>query len=145
MVDIPAELLAPPRPVPTPTSAPFWDALHHDRIRIQRCGSCDAWVHYPRVRCPACLSDDIGWHAVSGRGRLLTWSVARRATAPMFADAVPQWLAIVELDEGVHLSTSLVDAATLTLHAGMPVEPVFDHTADGITLLRYQPVVPPSS
>lgn len=143
MFDIPAELLSPPRPVPTPTSAPFWDALDHDRIRIQRCDACGAWVHYPRVRCPECLSDELRWHEVSGRGKLLTWSVARRATAPMFADHVPQWLAIVELDEGVHLSTTLVDAAARTLHADMPVEPVFDHITDGITLLRYRPVNPP--
>ena len=43
------------------------------------------------------------------------------------------------------LSTTLVDAATLTLHASMLVEPVFDHIADGTTLLRYRPVNPPSS
>ncbi len=140
MFDIPAELLTPPRPVPTPTTAPYWDALAHDRVRIQRCGACGAWVHYPRVRCTECLSDELAWHDVPGRGRLVTWTAARRATAPMFADAVPQWLAIVELDEGVRLSTSLVEPASLPLHAGMVVEPVFDHRAGGVTLLRYRPI-----
>jgi uncharacterized OB-fold protein len=109
-------------------------------VRIQRCDTCDAWVFYPRVRCPACLSDRLTWHDVSGRGRLHTWSVARRATAPMFAPDVPQWLAVVELDEGVHLSTTLVEAEGIDLHADMPVEPVFDTVADGVTLLRYRPV-----
>ncbi len=142
VAEIPAEFLVPPLPVPTPTSAPFWDALREERVCIQRCGACDAWVHYPRVRCPRCLSDTLVWTDVSGRGRLHTWTIARRPTAPMFAGVAPQSLAVVELDEGVHVSTTLVAAESTELRAGMAVVPVFDHVSEDVTLLRYRPVRP---
>ena len=40
-----------PRPVPTPTSRPFWDGLAAEEVRIQRCDDCGGWVFYPRSRC----------------------------------------------------------------------------------------------
>ena len=129
---------AKPLPVPTPVSAPFWAALNEDRIELQRCGACDAWIHYPRTRCPNCGSDRLGWHAVAGTGAIYTFTVARQATAPPFADEVPQLLAVIELDEGVRLSTTLVGAAPEDVAVGATVTPVFDHVADGVSLLRYR-------
>ena len=66
-------------------------------------------------------------------------SVAVQPTAPPFADEVPQHLAMVELTEGVRVSTTLVDVAPDAITIGMPVQPVFDHGDDGITLLRFRP------
>ena len=135
-----------PKPLPhrTPTSAPFWDGLDADRVRIQRCDACGAWVHYPRSRCPECLADRLVWHDVSGHGTVLTFTVARQPTARPFADEVPQLLAVVELDEGVRMTTTLVDVDPGAITVGMPVVPVFDHVpGDGssgaVTLLRFRP------
>ena len=130
-----------PKPLPqrTPTSAPFWDGLDADRVRIQRCDACDAWVHYPRTRCPQCLADRLEWHDVSGHGTVLTFTVARQPTARPFADEVPQLLAVVELDEGVRMTTTLVGVDPDAITVGMPVVPVFDHSPDGATLLRFRP------
>lgn len=128
-----------PRPVPTPTSQPFWDALRAERVVIQRCGACGAWVHYPRSRCSHCLSADLAFHEVGGRGVVHTFTVSRQATAPPFADEVPQIIAIVELDEGVRLTTTLVEVEPEQVRVGMAVAPVFDHGDDGTTLLRYRP------
>ena len=127
-----------PRPVPTPVSAPFWDGLREERIRIQRCDACDRWVHYPRRRCSHCLSDRLSWHEVSGRGRIYTFTVSRQASTPAFADEVPQIITIVELDAGPRLTTTLVEVPDEEAVVGMTVEPVFDHGDDGITLLRFR-------
>ncbi|HZP31105.1 MAG TPA: Zn-ribbon domain-containing OB-fold protein [Acidimicrobiia bacterium] len=128
-----------PRPERTPTSAPFWDALDAEQVRIQRCDACGAWVHYPRNRCPHCLSDRLAWHDVSGHGKVLTFTVARQPTARPFADEVPQLLAVIELDEGVRMTTTLVGVEPDEITVGMPVVPVFDHGTDGVTLLRFSP------
>jgi uncharacterized protein len=128
-----------PRPEPTPTTAPFWDALAEDRVVLQRCGRCQAWVHYPRARCPVCLSHELSWHEVAGTGMVHTFTAARYPTAPPFAAQVPQLLAIVELDEGVRMTTTLVDVDPADVRIGMAVAPVFDHGADGRTLLRFRP------
>ena len=69
---------------------------------------------------------------------MYSFSVARQATAPHFADEVPQIIAVVELAEGVRLTTTLVDVDPADVQIGLAVEPVFDHGDDGITLLRYR-------
>lgn len=139
-----------PRPHPTPLTQPFWDALREERILLQRCRACDSWVYYPRARCPRCLSDGLVWQEVSGRGHLFSFTVTHQPTTPQFADEMPQLIAIVELDEGVKLTTTLVgplvgapgrpvvDGEGGGLKVGLPVVPVFDHGDDGITLLRYR-------
>jgi uncharacterized OB-fold protein len=127
-----------PRPVAIDVTRPFWDGLAAGEVRLQRCRACGAWVFYPRPRCSACLSDELDWHTVSGRGTLYTYTVARQPTHPAFAAEVPQLLAIVELEEGVRLTTTLVEVAPEDLRVGLPLAPVFDHGSDGVTLLRYR-------
>lgn len=128
-----------PLPTPTPTSAPFWDGLKEGVFRIQKCRDCDRWVFYPRSRCPHCLSDALAWHEVSGAGTLYTYTIARQPTSPHFAKDVPQRLAVVELDEGVRVTTTLVDVVDADIRIGMRVEPVYEAASDDITLLRYRP------
>jgi uncharacterized protein len=128
-----------PRPHRTPTTAPFWDGLDAGEVRLQRCGRCAAWVHYPRARCPECLADSLAWHTVSGRGQVHTFTVARQPTHPSFRDEIPQLLAVVELDEGVRVTTTLRGIDPADVRVGLPVVPLFERGDDGITLLHYQP------
>ena len=134
-----SETIPKPRPLPTPVSQPFWDALRDEHIVVQRCLACDHWVHYPRSRCSHCLSDQLVFQPVDGAATVYTFTVARQATAAPFADEVPQIITIVELDEGVRFTTNLVDVAPEDVRVGMRVAPVFDHGDDGMTLLRYRP------
>ncbi len=143
-----------PRPRPTPTSQPFWDALRDERVVLQHCRDCGSWVHYPRSRCVSCLSDALDWVEVSGRGTVYTFAIAWQPTAPPFDDEVPQIIAVVEIGAGegpgegstvvsaagARISTTLVTTELERLRVGMAVEPVFDHGADGMTLLRFRPV-----
>jgi hypothetical protein len=128
-----------PLPVPTPTSAPFWDGLKDGVVKLQKCNDCSVWVFYPRSRCSNCLSEALEWHEVSGAGALYTFTIARQPTSPHFASEVPQRLAVVELDEGVRLTTTLVNVADGDIRIGMRVKPYFEAASDEITLLRYQP------
>ena len=129
-----------PVPEPTPVSRPFWDALREHRILIQYSPSSDAYVFYPRTLAPGTLADDLEWREISGAGTLYTFTVAERPTAPPWADAVPQLLAVVEWDEGPRLSTELVDVDPADIRIGMRVVPVFcDEPGSGMTLLRYRP------
>ncbi len=131
--------LSKPLPTPTPTSAPFWDGLNDGVVRLQRCNACGGWIFYPRSRCSHCLSDDIEWHEVSGAATLHTFTIARQPTAPQFADEVPQILAVVELEEGVRMTSTLVRVTEKAIEIGMQLEPYFDRVADGVTLLRFAP------
>jgi uncharacterized protein len=130
---------AKPRPLPIPTTQPFWDGLAAHRVLLQRCGACGSWVYYPRARCTSCLSDELAWTEVSGRGRVHTFTIGRQATHPAFVDDVPQLIAVIELEEGVHMTSTLLDVAPQDISVGLEVEPVFDDGDDGITLLRFRP------
>jgi uncharacterized OB-fold protein len=128
-----------PRPIPTPASEPFWDALTDERICLQRCDACGRWVHYPRRRCPHCLSDRLSWQPARAEGSVYTFTVARQPSTPLFADEVPQVIAIVELDDGPRVTTTLVGVSPDDVTVGMRVAAVFDHGDDGVTLLRFRP------
>jgi uncharacterized OB-fold protein len=129
-----------PLPTPTPTTQPFWDGLRAHEVRIQRCQSCDTFIFYPRSNCPSCLSADLIWQRVPGTGTVYTFTIARRPTAPPFADEVPQKIAVVELDEGPHLTTTLVNIQPEEIRIGMRVKPLYDDIAGtNVTLLRYEP------
>ena len=129
-----------PLPEPTPVTRPFWDGLREHKVKIQYSPSADRYIFYPRILAPGTLADDLEWREVSGAGTLYTFTVADRPTAPPWADALPQFLAIVELDEGPRLSTELVDADPDTLRVGMRVKAVFnDYPEQDITLLRFAP------
>jgi len=97
-------------PIPTPETAPFWDAAKDDRLLIQRCRSCARHYFYPRPFCPHCGSADVEWDEVSGRGRLVSYVIDYRPVPPTEA-GTPLIIALVELDEGVRLLTNIVDAA----------------------------------
>ncbi|MEE4298534.1 MAG: OB-fold domain-containing protein [Pseudomonadales bacterium] len=129
----------PPLPVPTPTSRPFWDGLAEGVVRLQRCTACGGWVFYPRSRCSHCLADALEWHAVSGAATLYSWTVCERAPAPQFASWTPYVLAVVELAEGVRMTTLLETDDAGALRAGMDLRPVFADLG-GVTQLRYAPV-----
>ncbi len=127
-----------PLPHPTPKTQPFWDALREHRVDIQQCDDCQHWVFFPRLHCPHCFSRNLTWKTVSGEGELHTFTISRLPTLPELADELPQKLAVVELDEGPHINTTLVGLAEDQIKVGMRVKPVFDDVVPGeVTLLRY--------
>ncbi|HEY6394915.1 MAG TPA: Zn-ribbon domain-containing OB-fold protein [Candidatus Binataceae bacterium] len=127
-----------PLPKPSPTSRPFWDAAKRHELKLQRCGSCSAYIYYPRDRCPNCMSDKLSWEKVSGRGKVYSYTVVRRASSRAFADA-PYVLAIVELNEGVRMTANIA-AAPEQVRVDMPVEVFFDDVTPEQTLVKFKPV-----
>ena len=126
-----------PLPQPTTISAPYWEGLKHHEVHIQQCEDHGHWLFFPRTHCPTCGSRRLAWRRVSGEGTLYTYTVARVPTLPEFSDEMPQLLAVVELDEGVHINTTLVGVDLSALTVGMRVRPVFDDRPGVSTLLRY--------
>jgi uncharacterized OB-fold protein len=124
--------------MPTDVSRPFWDGLREHRLCLQYSPSFEQWVFYPRSLAPGTLADDLEWRDVSGRATLYTFAIANRATAPPWADSLPQFLAVVELAEGPKLTTELVGIAAEDVRIGMPLTAVFDDVpGEDVTLLKF--------
>ena len=130
----------PPLPQPTEHTQPFWDGLRQRKVRIQYSPSSDQWVFYPRSHAPASLADDLEWRDIPGVGTLYTYTIARRPTAAEFAGHAPQIIAVVELDEGPRLTSTLVNVDERDIRVGMRLQPVFDDVDEHTTLLRYEPL-----
>jgi uncharacterized OB-fold protein len=128
-------------PVPTPETMPYWEGTKKRELRIQRCRDCEQYYFYPRPLCPRCLSRNVEWITVSGRGRLHTFTVNYRARRGSPFDG-PYVIAIVELDEGPRVMSNLVeiDPDPTKLCCDMPVEVVFHDLSDEITIPRFRPV-----
>ena len=127
-----------PMPIPTSISAPFWDGLKDGRILIQHCNDCDKWTFYPRRHCSHCLSSQVEFKEVSGEGTLYTYTIARIPTLPEFAGPEPHVMAVVELDQGVRVNTTLLGLKEEEIEIGMRVKPVRARvSSDGTVLLRF--------
>jgi uncharacterized OB-fold protein len=122
---------------PDPHTAPFWDACRRRELRFARCRDCHRFRHPPLPGCPACASAAIDWVAVTGRGRVFSWTVAHHAPLPGLAAEVPYAVVVVEFDDapGVRLVSNLVVG---TPHVGMIVELVWDELAPDVVLPRFR-------
>jgi len=126
-----------PLPKPSPTSRPYWEAARRHELQLQHCGACGGYIYYPRPRCPNCMSDNLTWERVTGRGKLYSYTIVRRASTRSFADG-PYVLAIVELDEGPRMTTNLITPLE-QLKIGMPVTVYFDDVTSEHTLVKFKP------
>jgi uncharacterized OB-fold protein len=126
-----------PWPIPqiTDENRAFWTGGQGGELLMMRCTGCGYYLHPPSPRCPECLSDAIEPQAVSGRGRVYTFTINRRAWVPGLE--VPFVLAVVELDEqpDLRLMTNIVDCAPEAVEIGMPVEVTFVRRADAFVPL----------
>lgn len=128
-----------PLPRPTLISKPFWDGLRVEKLLVQRCRSCRRLQHYPRPHCIVCLSQELEWAEMSGRGTVYSFTIVRRAAHPAFAADVPYVLAVIELDEGPHMTGNVVGIPAEEVRIGLPVTAVFEHVTPEVTLLKWRP------
>ena len=123
-------------PAITACTEPFWTGGAEGILRIQRCRSCRAWLHPPRVRCPRCFGVELAFDPVSGRGSV--WSFTLNRLGQGDPDVDPPIIAEVELAEqpGLLLLTNLVTAAIGEVHIGMQVHVEFEPGGDAWVPVR---------
>ena len=121
-----------PAPTPNLETQAFWDAAAQGKLVIKSCTACKELHHYPRALCPHCFSDKTEWKQMSGKGKIYSYTVMRRAP-------VPYAIAYVTLDEGVTMLTNIVDCDFDSLKIGQPVTVVFKPTDGGPPMPMFKP------
>jgi len=124
-----AKLMA---PEVNPETQPYWSAAAEGRLLVKQCADCGAFHAYPRSICPFCFSDRTEWRDATGKGKIYTYSVMRRAP-------VPYAIAYVTLEEGPTMMTNIVEADFDQLRCGQSVEVVFVPTDGGPPLPMFRP------
>jgi uncharacterized OB-fold protein len=126
-----------PLPVRTPLSEPFWAGLEVGELRLQVCDSCGTWRYPPTSpTCAACLSGEVRWEQASGRGRLWSWTVIHHSYSDAFE--VPYVVALVELEEGPVMVSTIIGTESDDLRCDLPLqlEVVTTTAGQGIPLFR---------
>lgn len=130
------------RPVPEVTylSRAFWTGGSRGELRIQRCSDCQVWQHPPRARCPRCGSAQVEYPAVSGRGKIFTFTIIHHCYRP--GVPLPIVVALVELDEqpGLRITSNVTGCRPDQVSIDQAVEVVFEEQPGGIFIPLFQPM-----
>ncbi len=110
----------------------------HYWVRASKCKSCGKLAWPPRARCPYCGSKDVEEIELSGKGKLVEYSVAYHVPEGLEHQA-PLIVGVVELEEGIRIPCVITDADPDDLSPGMTVEAVTRRTfRDGEAgIIRY--------
>ena len=121
----------------TPETEAFWTGGREGQLLIQRCTGCGLYQHPPLPLCAACHTETVAPAAVSGKGRVKTFTVNHQQWLPGLIE--PFVFAAIELDEQAELYLfSNVLAPPDAVRSGMPVQVRFEHHED-VWLPMFEP------
>lgn len=128
-----------PLPRPSLESRPFWEAARAHRLVIQKCKSCGRFWFPPSARCVHCLSTDHDWAEVAGTGRVFSFVTYHRLYHPGWEGELPYVVAVIALDEGPRLLSTVTGCPPGAVACDMPVRVVFDDVTPEVTLPKFAP------
>ncbi|HVT77101.1 MAG TPA: OB-fold domain-containing protein [Acidimicrobiales bacterium] len=107
----------------------FWTSGADGKLRFLRCNDCGYYIHPPLPQCPRCASKDITPSVVTGRGVVHSVTLPHQ---PWDGSTEPWSIVLVELDEqeGLRLTSNMVNCANENVRIGMPVHVVFQQYDD---------------
>ena len=116
-------------PAIEPETEFFWKSGADGILRIQRCGDCGQWQHPPFPRCTACHGENVAPQPVSGRAKVVTYTVNHEPWVPGLE--VPFLFAAVELEEQseLYVFTNLLMPVEQA-RVGLPVTVTFEQHDD---------------
>jgi uncharacterized OB-fold protein len=102
----------------------FWSHVSQRRLSLQICKSCSHIWYPPGPVCPQCLSEDWGFQAVSGHGRIHSWTVFHRQYFPELPS--PYTIVSIELAEGPLMIGDIRMTKNEQLQVGMQVRVTYE-------------------
>ena len=128
-----------PLPRPSLEGQPFWDAAREHKLKLQKCGDCGKFWFPCSTRCNHCRSGNFAWEEVSGRGKVFSFVVYHRLYHKGWADELPYVVAVIELEEGPRILSTVTEIPALDVVCDMPVKVVFDDVAPDVTIPKFAP------
>jgi uncharacterized OB-fold protein len=94
------------------------------RLEAAQCQGCGK-IHFPpRLICPNCQSRNFQAVKLQDEGKVVTYTVIHVAPE-QFATQTPYIIGIIELNDGVKITSQIVDCALDEVNIGDPVKVVF--------------------
>jgi uncharacterized OB-fold protein len=96
----------------------FYKFLEHRKLMAGRCLKCGKIHMPPRPLCDNCFSQEFEWVSISGKGKLLTYTVI--SVAPQqFQALTPYAVGIVQLESGLKIPGMIQGLKQEQLKIGM--------------------------
>ena len=116
--------------IPTSRTQKFWRWIEGGEFHTTRCRGCGTLLFPPVADCPECLSSEMEWVKLEGRGVVDAFThVIARPTS--FQQHEPYTIAIVRLREGVRVLAWLRDVDITKIEVGMSVTLEIGKTPEG--------------
>jgi uncharacterized OB-fold protein len=96
----------------------FYKFLAQGKLMAGKCQRCGKIHLPPRPLCDKCFSQQFMWTEVSGKGKLLTYSVIHIAP-PQFQAMTPYTVGIIQLENGAKIPGMITGVAQEQLKIGM--------------------------
>jgi uncharacterized protein len=134
-------------PIPVPENdgldKPYWDAARKGELVVQRCKACGTFQWGPEWICHKCLSFDMDWHKVSGKGRIYSWERPWHPVHPALKSHGPYIVVLVELPDAgnVRMLGNLLGDPKQDVPIGADVQAVFEPHDDAkppFTLVQWK-------
>ncbi len=108
----------------------FWQGGEHGQLLIHKCNGCTRFFHPPGPICPRCASLDVSPCAVSGKGKVLSYTLNYQQWSSDLE--VPYVVAIIELaeQEGLRFVSNVVGMDPQRVYIDMPVQISFLNVED---------------
>lgn len=126
-----------PLPEITALNKPWYDGLQQNRLLYPSCSCGHRWLPVS-TECPNCLhADRWSWAEASGDATVESFVVYHTAYHPAFKERVPYNVAIVSLNEGPRLISSVIapnDAVRIGMKLRLKIE-----QEQGMAIARFAP------
>lgn len=127
-----------PLPEISEANRPFWEACKNGELKMQKCTSC-GHIRYPiGPVCTSCLSDDVEWTTLSGKGEVFNYLIFHQKYNAAWAEDLPYNVIMVQLDEGPRMFSNLVGVENDDIEIGMRIEVIFEKATDDIYIPKFQ-------
>lgn len=94
------------------------------RLEANQCTKCGKIFFPPRLICSKCKSREFGTVKLPEEGKIFSFTIIRTSSSE-FREYSPFAIAIIELDNGVKLTTQVVDCNFEDLEIGKRIKIVF--------------------
>jgi len=126
----PAGAPARARPLIDKDNEAYWSGGAVGELRIYRCQDCRYYVHPPVRFCPKCESRKVEPEAVSGRGRVTSFTINHQPWVPGLPERFVLALVSIAEQDDVRLVSNIVNCSPESVTMSMPVRVLFEKHED---------------
>ena len=124
-----------------PTVEEYLKNIEEGMFKAYKCVDCGMIIAPPSGTCYGCGSSNMKWAEVSGKGKLISFTVIHIAPDE-FVEEAPYYVAIIELEEGTRVSARLLGFDPLKpeeISLGIAVKLDYEKGKSGKTYLAFKP------